>query len=65
MPVNAQQSASIIKAGARQHSTLILFILCIFSFSSSNLMLNFFLPIYMKAQGLIWVSSPTFFRHGG
>ena len=52
MPVNAQEYASTVKAGARQHSTLILFILCIFSFSSANLMLNFFLPVYMKAQGL-------------
>ena len=52
MPINAQQSASTIKNGAQQHSTLILFVLCIFSFSSANLMLNFFLPVYMKAQGL-------------
>lgn len=52
MPGNGQEYASTVKAGVRQHSTLILFSLCIFTFSSANLMLNFFLPIYMKAQGL-------------
>jgi len=61
MPGNAQEYASTIKSGAQQHSTLILFSLCIFTFSSANLMLSFFLPIYMKAQGLIDAQIGTVF----
>ncbi|MEJ2430838.1 MAG: MFS transporter [Deltaproteobacteria bacterium] len=52
MPVTVQRPASPAKTGARQHSTLVLFSLCIFTFSSANLMLSFFLPVYMKTQGL-------------
>lgn len=52
MPATVKKPASYAKAGARQHSTLVLFSLCILTFSSANLMLNFFLPVYMKAQGL-------------
>ena len=52
MPEITQKPALPAKTGARQHSTLILFSLCILTFTSANLMLNFFLPVYMKAQGL-------------
>ena len=52
MPVTAEKPISPIKTGVRQHSTAILFSLCILTFSSANLMLSFFLPVYMKAQGL-------------
>jgi MFS family permease len=52
MPATADKPASPVKTGVRQHSTPILFSLCILSFSSANLMLSFFLPVYMKAQGL-------------
>ncbi len=47
-----QKPTSPVKIGARQHSTLILFSLCILTFSSASLMLSFFLPVYMKTQGL-------------
>jgi MFS family permease len=49
---STEKPALPAKSGARQHSTLILFSLCILTFSSANLMLSFFLPVYMKAQGL-------------
>ncbi|MCG6916729.1 MAG: MFS transporter [Deltaproteobacteria bacterium] len=52
MPITAEKPTSPVKIGTRRHSTPILFSLCILSFSSANLMLNFFLPIYMKGQGL-------------
>ncbi len=47
-----EKPTSPVKIGVRQHSTPILFSLCILTFSSANLMLSFFLPVYMKAQGL-------------
>lgn len=52
MPVNVQKPASTTRTREHQHLTLILFSLCLFTFSSANLMLSFFLPVYMKAQGL-------------
>jgi len=52
MPMTTQKPISPVKTGARQHPTLIFFSLCILTFSSANLMLNFFLPVYMKTQGL-------------
>lgn len=52
MPVNREKPTSPFKIALQRHSTPILFSLCILTFSSANLMLNFFLPIYMKGQGL-------------
>jgi MFS family permease len=52
MPLTTQKPTSPAKIGVRRHYTFVLFSLCIFTYSSANLMLNFFLPVYMKAQGL-------------
>ena len=52
MPTTTQKPTSSVIAGARRHSTSILFSLCILTFASANLMMSFFLPVYMKAQGL-------------
>ena len=52
MPEIAKKTALPVQTRNRQHATLVLFSLCILTFSSANLMLNFFLPVYMKAQGL-------------
>jgi MFS family permease len=52
MPITTQKPTSPVIAGVRRHSTSILFSLCILTFASANLMMSFFLPVYMKAQGL-------------
>ena len=54
-------TASRITSGIKKHSISIKFSLCTFSFTSGLLMLHFFLPVYMKAQGLSDVQIGTVF----
>jgi len=53
--------ASRITSGIKKYSISIKFSLCTFSFTSALLMLHFFLPVYMKAQGLSDVQIGTVF----
>jgi MFS family permease len=52
MPAEDQTSTSPINSGATGPIVLINFSLCIFTFTAANFMLQSFLPIYIKSQGI-------------
>jgi MFS family permease len=52
MPAEDQISTAPINSGATGPIVLINFSLCIFTFTAANFMLQSFLPIYIKSQGI-------------